>query len=280
MGKLSLGINDIGIGGALSLSCVVREVKRVSQVDIDLYSYHPSLFINNPLIVSSKYFTDDPSRVLSTPPMLEQDRDKHYNYYYCKDIGIEPIDIHPEMYITSYEKSHVRMIYDLPKEYIVLHAQPSNIHYELGKTTRWTNTKDWYPERWEEVVKKMKMPVLQVRTKEEPYIHGCIDTLGTSIIQACAIIAQAQLLIGCVSYSMHVAAATGTKAVVLYGGREFPTQTGYPKRHMLLYSSMDCSPCYKTECEYRRVCMEKINVAHVTSAAEKALQGKVGMVSI
>jgi ADP-heptose:LPS heptosyltransferase len=278
---MNLGYDDIGIGGALTLSCVVRELRKVSNIEIDLYSYHPELYINNPYITSNNYFTDGACMNLSSPSMLEQDKDKHYNYYFCKDIGIEPTDIHPELYLTSSELLEVKSLYDLPDRYLVLHAQPSNIHYDHNKTTRWTTTKDWYSDRWEEVVNKVDMPVFQVRTNDEPYIHGCIDTIGTTVRQACCIIAQSQCTMCCSSYSAVVSAATRVRAVVIYGGRDHPVQTGYPTRHIQLYSPIQCSPCYKVDsCELGRVCMDRIMPEHVIDSIYKSLNGVTGIVNI
>ena len=276
MSNLRLGFDEIGIGGALTLSCVAREIKRVSpNTRIDLYSYHPELFRGNPHIVSNNYFTDAPCRNIHSPEMLDQDRSKHFNYYYCMDMGVEPVDIHPELYLSKNELTIARMKYDLPKKFVVLHAQPSNIHRELGRDSRWTTTKDWYLERWEEVVANTPLPVYQVRVPEEPYIHGCIDTVGTTVRDACSIISMATLLLGCVSYSMHVASATNTKAVIIYGARELPYQTGYPDRHICITSSIcEGGPCYLVgDCKLDRVCMDKIHPEHVVSAMGRILEG-------
>lgn len=284
MNSISLGFDEIGIGGSLTLSCVARELKRIApSTNIHIYSRHPELFLGNPNVSSANYYTAAPSREIHSPRMEDQSKDKHYNYYYCMDLGIDPVDIHPEMYLSRDEVDTTRCIYDLPKEYIVLHAQPSNIKVEYGRTARWTTTKDWYPERWEEVVRKMKVPVYQVRTKEEPYIHGCIDTVGTTVREACTIIAQSKLLLGCVSYSMHVAAATRKPAVILCGGREFPTQTCYPSRHIQIYAPLECSPCWKVDnCDRGMACMKKIIPEHVVSCVDRILEGResTGIVTI
>jgi len=275
---LKLGFDEIGIGGSLTLSCVAREIKRLSPtMSIELYSYHPELFRGNPHIVSNNYFTDAPCRNIHSPEMKEQSRDKHYNYYYCQDIGVEPADIHPEIYISKNEIIMVRAKYDLPDKFLVLHAQPSNVKKEHGRTSRWTTTKDWYLDRWEEVVRNSKSPVYQLRTEDEPYVHGCIDSVGTTVREACTIISLSKMVLCCVSYSMHVAAATKTPAVVVYGGREYPVQTGYPTRHIQVWAPIDCGPCYRVDdCKQDMLCMDRIRPEHVVGAMNRIIEGPDG----
>jgi hypothetical protein len=253
---ISIGIDSRSIRRTLSLSCVAREVRRVSSEGVHLYSYYPELFLNNPNVATSNYYGH--CRVLELPEAVVE----HSNYYYCRDIGVEAVDIHPELYLGKDELSQARVIYDLPTKYIVICADL------------------WYNDRWEEVVRAMKVPVLQLRGPADTYVNGCIDIVGTTLRKSCSIIAQAQLVICGVGDYMEIAAATNTPAVILYGGAE-PTYTGYPTRHLLVSTSIECAPCSNpVDCNRDMVCMERIKPGHIISSVEKIGRGITGVISL
>jgi len=274
MDSLLVGFDDIGIGGSLSMSCVAREYYMATGSKLIVKTYHPELYDNNEYI-DGNYLYDSRCITVSAPPHSQQDLTRHYNYYFCKCIGIDPVSTYPYMNITHDERAYIRAKYNLPDTYICLHSRPSNSHPERNKG-RWTTTKDWYDDRWTEVVHYIteyhNIPVVQVRVSEEPHIVGTIDTCGTNIREACAIIAESMFLIGCISYSMHVAAALMLPAVIIYGGREYPSNTGYPNLHTCIYNGIECAPCYGLECNNNVKCMDSITSSMVMEAIDATVR--------
>ena len=88
-----------------------------------------------------------------------------------------------------------------------------------------------------------------------------------------ALVSVADLYIGPVSGPMHIAAATGTPAVAIYGGYENPVgYAGYP-RHIGLYSELPCAPCWRSDaCPYARKCLTMIQPSRVLQAARTLLK--------
>lgn len=130
--------------------------------------------------------------------------------------------------------------------------------------------KDWFPERMNEVARALAphAEVVQLGTAADPPLDVAIDLRGrTSLREACGYLASARLFIGMVGFLMHAAAAVGTRSVIVYGGREHPTQSGYP-RNRNLFTPLPCAPCWLwSQCDYERDCMRRISADEVVAAA-------------
>jgi ADP-heptose:LPS heptosyltransferase len=74
---------------------------------------------------------------------------------------------------------------------------------------------------------------------------------------------------------MHLARAVGTRWVILSGRREAPAQSGYPSNENL-FTDVPCAPCWrKSECEFDRMCMQRIGPADVLSAVDR-IEARLG----
>jgi ADP-heptose:LPS heptosyltransferase len=70
---------------------------------------------------------------------------------------------------------------------------------------------------------------------------------------------------------MHLARAVETRAVIIYGGRELPSQSGYVA-NLNLASDVPCAPCWRyDDCAGNKVCMDMITPAAVINAVEEVL---------
>lgn len=90
--------------------------------------------------------------------------------------------------------------------------------------------KEWQTERFQEVVDLLSRDhrVVQIGLPQDPPLRGVVDLRGkASLRQTAAILSQAQAFIGLVGFLMHLARAVDCPAVVIYGGRERPDQSGY-----------------------------------------------------
>ncbi|MFO1451971.1 MAG: glycosyltransferase family 9 protein [Opitutaceae bacterium] len=121
---------------------------------------------------------------------------------------------------------------------LVLHTSCRGARYAA-------ETKEWPFARWQELAAQLapEFRLIQLGTPDDPVLHEAIDRRGaTSLVEAARCLAEAGAFVGLESGLMHLAAATGTPAVILYGGRTLPSQTGYPQ-HLHLRTPTPCTPC-------------------------------------
>jgi len=70
---------------------------------------------------------------------------------------------------------------------------------------------------------------------------------------------------------MHIAAAVGTPTVALFGPTD-PLRTGpYGEGHRVIQKDLDCSPCFKKNCDTMH-CMKEITVDDVFEAVKETLE--------
>ena len=93
----------------------------------------------------------------------------------------------------------------------------------------------------------------------------------TSLRELAALYRQASLLLTTDSGPMHLAAAVGTPVVALFGPTS-PERTGpYGEGHTVIRRSMDCSPCFRKDCETRQ-CMMSIGIDEVFLAVRDGVR--------
>jgi ADP-heptose:LPS heptosyltransferase len=109
--------------------------------------------------------------------------------------------------------------------------------------------------------------VVQVGSASDLRLEGAIDLRGkTSHRQTAAILANSLVFVGLVGFVMHLARAVDCRSVIIYGGREKPTITGYVANKNL-YHQVRCAPCWlRNACEFNRKCMDMVTVGQVISA--------------
>jgi len=65
---------------------------------------------------------------------------------------------------------------------------------------------------------------------------------------------------------MHLARAVDCRGVIVYGGRENPSVSGYECNENLM-GKTPCSPCWqRNRCDYDRECMRIISASQVIDA--------------
>lgn len=70
---------------------------------------------------------------------------------------------------------------------------------------------------------------------------------------------------------MHLARAADCPAVIVYGGREVPWQSGYAA-NLNLVRTPPCAPCWWVErCDHQHSCMSDIQTGEVLSGIEAML---------
>src|SRR5581483_7358784 len=89
-------------------------------------------------------------------------------------------------------------------------------------------TKEWPQSRWQELIRHLvpEFHLVQLGTAQDPPLEAVEDRRGrTTLREAAGLLQRAGLFLGLESGLMHVAAAVGTPAVIIYGGRSRPGET-------------------------------------------------------
>jgi ADP-heptose:LPS heptosyltransferase len=92
-------------------------------------------------------------------------------------------------------------------------------------------------------------------------------TGGTSLPMLAAVLQKAKVFIGVDSGAMHLAAAVGTPVVGLFGPTDHRITGPQGEGHAVVTVNADCSPCFRSECNLSRKCMEGITAEMVFSKA-------------
>jgi ADP-heptose:LPS heptosyltransferase len=268
-----------GIGDDLMCSAIFRELKKRSSRAIVMASAHPELFAKNrdvdkllyhphprwnrwlqsglPL-VRLGYVNYDAARDADEPPA------EHIISKMCRTAGLNgEVELRPYLFLTPKELSagkHAR-------EQIVVQASGLSAAHPM-------RNKEWYPHRFQEVCAELSadVQVIQLGSEHDPKLERALDFRGkTSLRQTAAILANSLLFIGLAGGLMHLARAVDCRSVIIYGGREKPSQTGYVANKNL-YSQVRCAPCWlRNPCDFDRKCMDMITVDQVVAAAAEQI---------
>jgi hypothetical protein len=230
--------NDWGIGDELLLSGVAREILRAHPgVGIWIRSRFGFRF--------PKYVRQDPiprdaqaietiyqNLTLYGPDahspfprhLVQQMLDK-----FALDTGlkVKAIDVRPELDLDTGEAKK-RM-----ERSVVLNSRPNPR----------LPSKDWGVDRWvrlTELLNAAGFKVRQVGGKDETLLPDVEDLRGVPIRELPEVLAQSAAVVTVVGLLMHVAEATRTPAVVIYGGREHPAIDGYPDQSHLSAGPLPC----------------------------------------
>lgn len=254
-----------GIGDELMLTAIAREARRAGR-PIHVLATYPGLWDGNP----------DPASV-----QTGVDR-----WWYAQRRGWITSEIRHLTYLNNRPRHIAQQMADhlglqLPEGWrpvLALGRPPRQgnviVLQNSCRGARYrADTKEWPQERWAVLTPQLGSThrLIQIGTAADPLLPGVEDRRGrTGLIEAARLMASAALFLGLESGLQHVAAAVGTPAVIIYGGRTLPVQTGYPFNTNLTRSPA-CSGCGLNEgCPHAMVCMD-IPVAEVFAAVHDTL---------
>jgi len=147
--------------------------------------------------------------------------------------------------------------------------------------TTW-KTKLWSLDSWKELARRLRCfdgmrTVLTWGNDEERSASELISKAsGGGIVlwprgtlpELVALLEAADLVVGCDTGPVHIAAAVGTPTVSLYRVTDSRRNGPRGEDHILLQSSLDCSPCLRKVCERDSECAKDIGVDAVIKAIE------------
>ena len=268
-----------GIGDDLMCSAVFCELKKRGSGRIAMATQYPDLFLNNPDVdkvvwhphprlnrwlreglpfVRLGYAEYDPVRDADFPPP------EHILTVICRLAGLTGcVELRPYLFLTPEELAAGR----LAERQIVMQSSGLAAAHAM-------QNKEWYPPRFQEICTRLSSgsQVIQIGSLKDPKLEGSMDLRGkTSLRQSAAILANSLVFVGLVGGLMHLSRAVDCRSVIIYGGREKPSQTGYIANQNL-YSPVACAPCWlRNRCDYDRKCMDRIIVEQVLAAAAEQL---------
>lgn len=139
-------------------------------------------------------------------------------------------------------------------------------------------TKTWSIEGWRELVGRLQAnyDLVQLGDAAEPAFADVTSFAGQlSLRESMAVLAHSRMHIGPVSFLMHAANGLDVPAVIIYGGRETPVNSGY-RENKNLFVPMPCGPCWLHEnrnerCLHAMACMAQISPEQICAAVAEVM---------
>jgi lipopolysaccharide heptosyltransferase I len=197
-----------------------------------------------------------------------------------KGIGVEAPAVEFALPITA---AHRQKVEGLLAEAGV---DPSRPLLAINPQATWP-TKLWFPERFAELADRLAARGWAVVFTGSPGDREEIERIigamqaraanlagATTLLELAALYEMAGVVVSTDTGPMHIAAATGTPVVAIFGATA-PWRTGpWGEQHRVVRVEMECSPCLKKHCPTERECMRWISVAMVAAAVEDKLRIK------
>jgi ADP-heptose:LPS heptosyltransferase len=154
------------------------------------------------------------------------------------------------------------------------HLKSRTICIQGTNTTASTpmRNKQWHANRFAEVGEQLakNYDLIQLGLSGESDIPAAVDMRGKlTIRQTAEKLAGARFFIGQVGFLMHLSRAVETRSIIVYGGREKASQSGYPCNENL-ETSPECSPCWRNNgCENDRKCLADVTTTDLLDAVRR-----------
>jgi ADP-heptose:LPS heptosyltransferase len=248
---------------------VARELRKRGVRRVWLFTRYGDLFARNPDLVA---VPSDPRvrrlcdligirhvELVYPPP-----RRPHIIALMCASAGVRgEVELQPRIFLSEKEKQAGKLA---PSgRQVAIQSSNFQAHWPVLN-------KQWPAERFQMVTDALKQDfnLIQLGTLSDPPLQGAVDLRGkTTPRQAAAILSSSHLFIGLVGGLMHMARAVECRSVIVYGGREHPSQSGYAANVNLNWEGA-CSPCWEENaCDFDRVCMQSIIPEAVVAAARR-----------
>jgi heptosyltransferase-3 len=197
-----------------------------------------------------------------------------------RGLGIDSDDIIPRLWISDSVKRRVREILidekvDSRKRWIT-----------INPFSRW-QYKEWNDHKWIEIInwlwRDYAIPAIIIgspeeKPKAEALIQQCeagaFNFAGkTTLEELAGVLSLSRLHIGVDSAAPHIAAATGTPTITIYGPSSWKDWAPLGKDHRVILPDMDCVPCHNKGCDNsgRSRCLEELSADQVKNVIREAI---------
>jgi ADP-heptose:LPS heptosyltransferase len=183
-------------------------------------------------------------------------------------LGVQVDNPRPDCFLSAKEEAEAKKIVSRYPNPVAIQITPES-----------SQNKSWPVENWERLVlNNPQYNFLQIGLADEDVIRGAIDLRRKlTLRQSFGVIKTARAFVGVDSSLAHIAAATHTPAIVLFGPST-PMVWGYAENYNI-YKAPRCSPCAdilgNDPCPYEKLCMFKITVSDVDRALSLCLANAV-----
>ena len=266
-----------GLGDEVLVTTVLHELRRRRERGLGVMTSLPEIFAHSPDVDVVKPIRHDHGVFFGRvgiraeylgyirrqlPPDIDVPPPRHLLAEMCRIAGVTgEIHLRPYLYLSEGEKTAARRMHP----YFVMQSSRRSASLQIAN-------KEWILERIQAVADALftHHEVLQIGLPADPPIVGAIDLRGKlTVRETAAVLYHAKGFIGLVGFLMHLARSIDCPAVIIYGGREHPQQSGYSTNENL-FTSLDCSPCWRwNSCDYDRLCMTSITADHVLAAIDR-----------
>ena len=256
-----------GVGDEIMRTAVARELKKRGYGTIWQFTSNAELYIDNLDVVA----VPDDFRLhrlcsIFRAPRVEANYPvnppKHCIAMMCAAAGIVgEVELRPYLFLSEAERKSGRLG---SRPQIAIQTSSLAARHPMAN-------KLWPHDRFLIVADALsqQFDVVQVGMPSDPPLPGAIDVRGNSLRETAAIFSASVLFVGLATGLMHLARAVDCRAVIIYGGRENPSQTGYAANVNLSWAG-PCAPCWlRNDCDHDRICMSEILPEHVIAAAQR-----------
>ena len=193
-------------------------------------------------------------------------------------LGLKRTDTMLELYTSTEEEDYIDSWLHsnglLHRDFVVVHPG-ARFWFKRWSTEKWAGMIDL-------IQSELNIPVVISGGQKELDDIRAISSLmttptyslagRTSILDLAALLKKAALFIGNDSGPTHVAAASGTKVIALFGPTSPAVWRPWGDGHTVIYKQFDCSPCGRIHCDLdKENCMGKISISEVFSAVCQSL---------
>jgi heptosyltransferase-2 len=201
---------------------------------------------------------------------VKKEHQVEYYLHLIRALGIEPAERIPSLQVSQGRKAEAEGILESV-------SGGSGPFVGISPGAQYGSAKEWFPERFGELALRIsgeigaRVLILgsagdRTAASRIGDIAGSavVDLCGkTTLAQALALIARCRVFVTNDSGLMHAASALAVPLVAIFGSTN-PRRTGPLGRHSrVVYKSLPCAPCLKSECPRKRECMEAITVEEV-----------------
>lgn len=198
-----------------------------------------------------------------------------------RGLGIDTNNIVPRLWVSDAAKRRVRGMLidekiDSLKNWIT-----------LNPFSMWLY-KEWNDYKWIEIINWLwhdyAIPVIIIgspeeKPKAEALIRQCqarvFNFAGKTTLEDLAgVLSLSRLHIGVDSAAPHIAAATGTPTITIYGPSSWKDWAPLGKDHRVILPNRDCVPCHQKGCDNsgRSRCLEELTAEQVKSVIREVLE--------
>ena len=205
--------------------------------------------------------------------------------------GIEIKDNYLENWITQQELEQVQII-------MKMHISEANFNKAkvIVHATSGNRKKEWDYEKWAEIIEWLSnekgVQVVFNGTKDDSSVYEKIlsfvkkdlDILPVNFCgcfnlrQTLAFTKSCNLIVGCDSGNLHIAASVGLPVVGIYGPMNTVKWQAFCKNNSVIKTNLPCQPCgLKVKCKNGFACIKNITVSSVKSEVERFLKDIVSL---